>query len=299
MNDEPERKAFGLALGGGGARGSVHIGILIELEKIGLKPDIVTGTSIGGLVGALIASGLDSLEITEFFRHMRFGKMYAMPWQKPALMDTRKLENQLRKTFGQRTFKDLEIPLAVVTTDLVNRVETVIEDGDVVSAVLATTAFPVIFPPVERDGLTLIDGGVLNNTPFDVAMARGAQYVLAIDLSNSAPFGTAVPYPPRNNILTRFLTRAQRDPMYQVTSTLADIMTAQNVKENLQEVEPELFLRPDVGSIGLFDFHRLEEGIAAGQKAAAEVGSELRELAKRVEATRQSLNQPHNELLGS
>jgi NTE family protein len=289
MNDDPEPKAFGLALGGGGARGSVHIGILIELEKQGLRPDIVTGTSIGGLVGALIATGLNSEEITEFFRHMRFGKMYAMPWQKPALMDTRRLKSQLLKTIGHRTFKDLEIPLALVTTDLVNRVETVIEDGDVVSAVLATTAFPVIFPPVERVGLTLIDGGVLNNTPFDVAMARGAQHVLAIDLSNSAPYGTKVPYPPRNNILTRFLTRAQRDPMYQATSTLADIMTAQNVNENLQEAQPDLFLRPDVGSIGLFDFHRLEEGIAAGQIAAYEARSELNELAESVEATRQSL----------
>ena len=75
---------FGLALGGGGARGAAHIGVLIELENMGLKPDFVTGTSIGGLVGALIADGLDSTQIIQVFRRMRFGKLYSPPWLKPA-----------------------------------------------------------------------------------------------------------------------------------------------------------------------------------------------------------------------
>ena len=273
---------FGLALGGGGARGSVHIGVLMELERFSLWPDIVTGTSIGGLVGALVASGLDSEQITRVFRQMRFGQMYAMPWQKPALMDTHKLEKLLQDTIGRPTFDDLEIPLAVIATDLVNRVEVVIETGDVVSAVLATTAFPVIFAPVNRNSQTLIDGGVLNNTPFNVAQERGAKHVLAIDLANSAPYGTEVPYPPRNNFLTRFLTRAQRDPMYQAVSTLADIMTAQNVKQHLKVAKPDVFLQPDVGNIGLFDFHRLDDGIALGREAAQSANKEMRELAERV-----------------
>lgn len=277
---------FGLALGGGGARGAVHIGVFMELERLGLRPDIVTGTSIGGLVGALIACGLNSEEITEVFRQMRFGKMYALPWQKPALMDTPKLEKLLRDTIGRRTFDDLEIPLAVVATDLVNRVEVVLESGDVVSAVLATTAFPVIFAPIIRNGQTLIDGGVLNNTPFNVVRERGAKYVLAVDLANSAPYGTEVPYPPRNNILTRFLTRAQRDPMYQAVSTLADIMTAQNVKQHLKVSKPDVFLQPEVGSLGLFDFHRLDEGIALGRNAAQAANKDLRELAERVQVAR-------------
>lgn len=281
-----DRITFGLALGGGGARGAVHIGVLMELEELGLRPDIVSGTSIGGLVGALVASGLNSRQITDVFRQMRFGKMYALPWQKPALMDTRKLENLLVSTIGRPAFDDLEIPLAVITTDLVNRVEVVIEAGDVISAVLATTAFPAIFSPVDREGMTLIDGGVLNNTPYNVIQDRGASHVLAVDLSNSAPYGTPVPYPPRNNILTRFLTRAQRDPMYQAVSTLADIITAQNVKQHRKKAEPDVFLQPDVGSIGLFDFHRLDEGIAVGREAAQAANKELRNLAKRVEAAR-------------
>jgi NTE family protein len=276
-------KKLGLALGGGGARGAAHIGVFMELEQLGLKPDIVVGTSIGGLVGALIAAGLKSGQLIDVFEQMQFGKMYAFPWQKPALMDTHKLEKLLRKSIKTRRFEDLDISLALVTTDLIERVEVVIDKGDIVSAILATTAFPVVFPPVKRDGKTLIDGGVLNNTPFNVAIERGAKNVVAVDLSNSAPYGSPVPYPPRNNILTRFLTRTQRDPMYQSVSTLADIITARNVQDHMKHAKPSLFLEPDVGSIGLFDFHRLEEGIMAGRKVAQDNIGFLQELAAQIE----------------
>ncbi len=273
---------FGLALGGGGARGAAHIGVFMELEQLGLTPDFVVGTSIGGIVGALIAAGLDSEQLVDVFQQLQFGKMYALPWRKPAMMDTHKLEKLLRKTIGVRQFEELDISLALVTTDLIDRVEVVIDKGDIVSAVLATTAFPVVFPPVRRDGKTLIDGGVLNNTPFNVALERGTKYTVAVDLSNSAPYGSPVPYPPRNNILTRLLTRTQRDPMYQSVSTLADIITARNVKDHMKHAQPTVFLEPDMGSIGLFDFHRLQEGIAAGRQVVNENMGALQALAKQV-----------------
>ena len=117
-------------------------------------------------------------------------------------------------------------------------------------------------------GKTLIDGGVLNNTPFNVARDRGADIVLAVDLANSAPYGTPVQAPRRSNLLARLLSRAQRDPMYQAVSTLADILTYQNVVEHLEESPPDLLLRPEIGTIGLFDFHLLNEGIDIGRKAA-------------------------------
>ncbi|MGD8855730.1 MAG: patatin-like phospholipase family protein [Chloroflexota bacterium] len=259
---------FGLALGGGGARGAAHIGVLMELERHGLWPDMVTGTSIGGLVGALIAAGLRSHEIKEVFAQMRFGKLYSLPWQKPAVMDNRKLERLLDSSIGRPTFADLKIPLAVMATILEDREELVLDEGDVVTAVLATTAFPVALPPVPWRGKTLIDGGVLNNTPFDVVRDRGADIVLAVDLANSAPYGSAVTEPRKANILARLLSRAQSEPIYQAVSTLADILTYQNVAKRLEQNPPDLLLRPDVGTIGLFDFHLLDEGIEVGRQAA-------------------------------
>jgi len=266
---------FGLALGGGGARGAAHIGVLMELERHGLWPDVVTGTSIGGLVGALVAAGLHSQEIKEVFAEMRFGKMYSLPWQKPAVMDNHKLEMLLEKSIGRPTFSDLEIPLAVMTTILEERKEFVFEEGDVVTAVLATTAFPVALPPVRWQNQTLIDGGVLNNTPFDVARQRGADIVLAVDLANSAPYGTPVEAPKKSNLLVRLLSRAQGDPMYQAVSTLADILTYQNVIDHMEQCPPDLLLRPEIGTIGLFDFHLLDEGIEVGLKAAKDAEETL------------------------
>ena len=259
---------FGLALGGGGARGAAHIGVLMELERHGLWPDIVTGTSIGGLVGTLVAAGLHSLEIKEVFAEMRFGKMYSLPWQKPAVMDNRRLERLLVKSIGRPTFGDLKIPLSLIATILEERSEKILDQGDVVTAVLATTAFPVALPPVKWQGQTLIDGGVLNNAPFDVARERGADIVLAVDLANSAVYGTPVKTARRRNLLARLLSRAQSDPMYQAISTVADILTYQNVVRHLEQSPPDLLLRPEVGTIGLFDFHLLDEGIEVGRRAA-------------------------------
>jgi NTE family protein len=275
---------FGLALGGGGARGSAHIGVIMELERLGLRPDLVTGTSIGGLVGALVAAGLDSSEMDDVFRRMEFGRIYSLPGRKPALINNTKLKKLMEETIGRVTFDELQIPLAMVTTDLVSREEVILDSGDVVSAVLATTAFPVVLPPVEREGRTLIDGGVLNNTPFDVARAMGTKdgeddfFVLAVDLANSAPYGTEVPFPPGSNFLIKLLTHAQREPIYQAVSTMADILTTQNVNDHMEETPPDLMLRPDMGTIGLFDFHRLEEGIEAGRQAAKAEESILRKL---------------------
>ncbi|MDX1615447.1 MAG: patatin-like phospholipase family protein [Candidatus Promineifilaceae bacterium] len=276
---------FGLALGGGGARGAAHIGILAKLEQLGLRPDLVTGTSIGGLVGALIAAGLNAAEITTVFREMRFGKLYSLPGRKPALTDHNRLEDLLEQAIGRPTFDELQLPLAVMATDLVTRELLALHEGDVISAVLATTAFPVILPPVQREGRTLIDGGVLNNTPFDVAREMGADYVLAVDLAKSAPYGTPIPYPPGSNIIERFLIRRQREPIYQAVSTMADILTWENVRVRVAEEPPDLLLRPAVGTVGLFDFHRLEAGIAAGREAADSAEEELQKLVARRQAT--------------
>jgi len=256
----------------------------MELERHGLWPDIVTGTSIGGLVGALVAAGLDAAEIKGVFADMRFGKMYSLPWQKPAVMDNKKLERLLVKSIGRPSFSELEIPFAVMATILEERKELVLDQGDVVTAVLATTAFPVALPPVKWQGKTLIDGGVLNNTPFDVARQLGADIVLAIDLANSAPYGTPVEVPRKRNLLARLLSRAQGDPMYQAVSTLADILTYQNVLARLEDNPPDLLLRPEIGTIGLFDFHLLEEGIALGREAARAEESTLRRWSEQLRA---------------
>jgi NTE family protein len=266
---------LGLALGGGGARGAAHVGVLQELYEMGIRPDLVTGTSIGGLVGALVAAGLSTAEMADTLESLSFNRIYSLPGRKPALVNNQRLEKLLVKKIGRPTFADLEIPLAVVVTDLVRREEVVLSEGDVVSAVLATTAFPIALPPIEREGRMLVDGGILNNTPFDVAYHMWATAVLAIDLSNSAPYGTPIPRASKGNLLTRLLTLTSRQPLYQTLATTADILTAANVEARRAARPPTVLLRPDIGTLGLFEFHRTQEGISVGRETARAAADEL------------------------
>lgn len=273
---------IGLALGGGGARGAAHIGVLMELERLGIRPNLITGTSIGGLVGALYAAGLTCDDLVDCFRRISIGSMYSFAASLPALTGVTKLEQLLESYIGRPKFSELGIPLSVVTSDLVARKEVILDEGDVITAVLATIAIPILFPPVERDGMVLTDGGFLNNTPFNIARARGATYVIAVDLSNSAPFGTPdKPAPTPTGVLGRALALTQRRKTWQIMSVVADIITAQTLQKHLAISRPELLLQPLMGSIGLFDFHRLDEGIEAGRTAVREVENKLSAIVER------------------
>jgi NTE family protein len=270
---------LGIAFGGGGARGAAHVGVLMELERLGIKPDLVTGTSIGGLVGAMVAAGTPVDDMAAFFEEVSFTHLYALPTSIPALSHNSKLKRIIKETIQSETFADLTLPLAVVTVDLVSRKEIILDEGDLLSAVLATMSIPVLLPPIERDGLVLIDGGILNNVPFDVARARGATYVIAIDLTNTAPFGTGDDeddnlYAP-TTMLERALAMTRRRRTWQILSTTTDIISSRSLSARLAISQPELIIRPEMGTMGLFDFHRWQEGIERGRQAVLDVEGEL------------------------
>ncbi len=278
---------IGLALGGGGARGAAHIGVLRELERLGIRPNLITGTSIGGLVGALYASGLTCDDLTDCLREINIGSMYSFAGSTPALTGMSKIEKLLESYIGRPKFSELGIPLSVVTSDLVSRKEVVLDEGDVIKAVLATIAIPILFPPYEYEGMVLTDGGILNNTPFNIARARGATYVIAVDLSNTAPFGTPdKPAPTPTGVLERALALKQRRKTWQIMSVVADIITAQTLQKHLAISKPEILLQPNMGSIGLFDFHRVDEGVEAGKTAVLAIEDQLAEISKKVTGRR-------------
>lgn len=265
-------KKFALTLGGGGARGAVHIGIWLEMEEMGLRPQLITGTSIGGIIGGLIACGLSGTDLVEFYKKLDIGKLFSLPLGKPAITDNKKLENLLEGTIGRPTFAETQIPLALVATDLVARREVILDEGDLISAMLATSAFPIVLPPVERNDLILVDGGILNNVPFDIARARGATTVLAVTLSNSAPYGSDTEYPPTTSrrLLNRVLSVAEKTGVWQVASAISDILTMRSVETRRGISRPDILLQPYVGNMGLFDFDERDAGIATGRAAFRE-----------------------------
>lgn len=270
---------LGIAFGGGGARGAAHVGVMMELKRLGIKPDLVTGTSIGGLVAAMVASGISTDDMAAFFEEISLTHLYSLPTSIPALSHNSKLQRIIRQTLQAETFADLELPLAVVTVDLISRKEMILDEGDLLSAVLATMSIPVLLPPIERDGLILIDGGILNNVPFDVARARGSTYVIAIDLTNTAPFGTSDDeddaFHTPITMLERALAMTRRRRTWQILSTTTDIISSRSLSARLAISQPELIIRPEMGTMGLFDFHRWQEGIERGRQAVLDVEDEL------------------------
>lgn len=274
---------IGLALGGGGARGAAHFGVLKELDRLGIVPDLITGTSVGGLVGAMVAAGHSMDQMTTFFQKLSLTAIYALPNSVPAFSSNAKVERMLEELFGRITFADLKIPLAVVTTDLVSRKEVILDEGDLVSAIMATTSLPVLLPPVLRDGFALVDGGVLNNTPFDVARGRGATFVIAVDLSDTSPY--EIDPEPRSGGagLLDALPIPHTRRTWQVITAISDIISSTSLNARMALYPPDILLQPKMGHVGIFDSTQWKDGMAAGRTAVLEVEEKLINLKKRMD----------------
>jgi NTE family protein len=272
---------IGLALGGGGARGAAHLGVLYELRELGIKPDLIAGTSIGGIIGAFVASGTSLEVIEDFLCGLSLSSIFTLaPTNLPGIIGQQKGEALLVNILGRPTFAELKIPLSVVAIDLISRREVILREGDLITALLATSAVPVLAPPVDYNGMKLVDGGVLNNVPFDIARANGATHVIAVDLSQSAPYGTPSdgPVPNATGLLGRFVAATQRRPLFQLASTVSDILTTNAVRARMAIYPPDLLIQPKLGTIGLFDFHHAVGAIEAGREAVRQVANELEKL---------------------
>ncbi|AUT68719.1 MULTISPECIES: patatin-like phospholipase family protein [Paraburkholderia] len=190
-------KRIGLVLGGGAARGWAHIGAIRALHDAGIKPDLVAGTSIGALVGAVYANGdLDWLE--EWVTGLTWQSVVRLLDLRfsGGLLGGRKVIQVFANRFNGREISQLQMPFAAVATELDSGRETWLQDGGVVDAVRASIAIPGIFTPVLHEGVWLVDGGLSNPVPVSAARGMRADCVIAVDLNNDIlngrDFGGAV-----------------------------------------------------------------------------------------------------------
>lgn len=267
----PEPRRLGLALGGGGGKGAAHIGVLEVLAELGVTPDFIVGTSAGGAVAVLYAAGLSWGEICEVFRNTALRKIATPDPTRTGLIGQRKLADYLTGILGERTFADLRIPCALVATDLASGQSVTIDEGPLVPALLATTALPSIMPPVMRDGMVLSDGGILNNLPVDVAQARGAQKVIAVELRDAAPGFQLAPIEVENPLARLALAPQQ----FAIANRALALLTNRATELHLKQYPPALLISPDVYDIPTLDLSNPEKGQAAGAAAAREVAEQL------------------------
>jgi NTE family protein len=177
---------IGLALSGGGARGFAHVGILKGLEAAGISVDYIAGASMGGLIGACTAAGYSPAfleeRILELSRMREIMKLIDLAPYRRGLLEGNKVRAYLLELFEERTFESLDIPLSVTAVDLLQGKEVVLNSGPLLPAIMSTIAIPGLFAPNTYGPYRLVDGGVLNNLPFDHARSMGADIVIAVDV---------------------------------------------------------------------------------------------------------------------
>lgn len=171
---------IGLALGSGGAKGMAHLGALKAFEENDITFDVVSGTSIGSIIGSLYAKGFSATDIIELLKTVNMSDITRFIMIK---MDMGKAQKVIDDILGELSIEDLNLPYAAIATELKTGKEIVLTKGSAARAVSASSAMPPFFKPVEIDGRFLIDGAYVNAVPSDAAKNLGADYVVGIDLS--------------------------------------------------------------------------------------------------------------------
>ena len=177
-----KHKELGFALGSGGARGVAHIGFLQAMEEEGIVPDYISGCSMGSVVGMAYSAGMSPKEMRDAAFSLKMIDLIDLTNKPGGLSDTRKIRKLLTKYVGEIEFKDLKIPFRCIAVDLHSQEIVEMSEGDVIGAVIASSSIPGVFKPTERDGMRLIDGGVLERVPVRAVRRMGAKQIVAVDV---------------------------------------------------------------------------------------------------------------------
>lgn len=283
---------IGLVLGGGGARGAAHVGVLKVLEREGIAVDYIAGTSMGAIVGALYASGYRPEEIEQILKRIEWGDSLRDLAVRDQLALQRKLDSALipsslevgvgpdglrlpqgvlqgqnimlllrRLLSGSETlesFDQLPIPFRAVAGDLGDGSRVVLSDGDLPTAVRASMSLPGVFQPVQLDGRILVDGAIVDNVPVSVAREMGATRLIVVDVGSppSKPETLGTPASVLNQVLTLMIDRRTRSEFDDLGSD-------------------DLLIRPELGDLSSGAFDRSGEAVAPGEAAANERLAEL------------------------
>jgi NTE family protein len=274
-----------LALGGGGAKGNSHIGVIRRLEREGVRVRGVAGTSFGGLIAVLYALGYSADQLEELFASADPNQFYGhAPNDGPSLMGLAGVTRLLEKRLGDATFADLKLPCVLTAVDLKSGNEVLLTKGRLVDAMLATIAMPGVFPPRYIDGLELVDGGTLD--PVPVAPARMlAPRLPVVAVVLTMPMGIPaqswrLPLQKywAGRLVSSLLTRMRYDSVWDIFSRSLDITSRAVTQYRLEMDRPEVIIRPQVYDIDTLDVVDVHEVAKRGEAAVEAALPQLRSL---------------------
>ena len=259
-----QRKKLGFALGSGGSRGVAHVGFLQAMEEEGIYPDYISGCSMGSVVGSAYASGMTPEYMHRAVTSLRFFDLVDVTNKPGGFLDTRKMRKILARYIGDVQFEELKIPFRCVALDMISQKTVLFEKGSVLDAVVASSSIPGVFKPMEKDGMRLVDGGVLSRVPVREVKDMGADVVIAVDVMGNKPCREKCP----NAIV--------------VLSDIIEIMDnyrmAAYKKSNRKRYD--LWLEPTLGDMNQYSFKNLNFAYEEGYKLGKENAEKIRELIK-------------------
>lgn len=267
--------ALGYALGSGSAKGFAHIGVLSVLEEIGIRPQVIAGSSIGAIVGAFYAAGYSALELRELALSLDLRELMTLSDLRTrgrALANGDTVERFLRARLPA-TFEELSVPFGCVSSDLRSGERVLHTTGDLPRAIRASLSVPALFSPVESDGRLLIDGGVTEPVPIAAAKEIGAGRIIAVTLYGQSSSLTSE-LTGGGTILERLLSRAGS---VQIAMASVDLMQARIAEETLGDAD--IVIRPDVNSFSQLSWLNAEELIENGERATRACLEAIRDLA--------------------
>ena len=304
-------KKVGLALGGGGARGWAHIGVINAVRELGIPIHCVAGTSMGALVGAAFTSGkidelhqvaldLDWKRMLYYFTELSFPRM--------GLIDGTRIVEFVKEYSIQSDIRDLPMPFAAVATDVLTGKEVILEDGSLIDAVRASIAIPAIFTPVARGEELLVDGGLVNPLPVNIATRMGADFVIAVDVTGDLALPSVLEgdddgpeqaqeevsrTEPMKNWLERINEKfnsmdfsgfpappkwfpgSGQPNIFDISGNSIRIIERQVTAMRLKFESPDILIQPIMPNVGAMEFHKASPAIEAGYESAKKCLSEV------------------------
>ena len=270
-----KKKCWALVLMGGGARGLAHVGVLRVLEKNGLVPDVIAGTSMGAIVGGLFAAGLSGAKLTEMlgglvldntvdkparrnlfkrpknlFEYVMLSDYKNRFFSKMGLGKEDAIETYLKSCVGDARIEDLPIKFVCNAVDLVSGKEVLFTEGSLAKALRATMSLPLVFAPVRMRGMLLLDGGVLNSAPVEAAEKAGAEVTVLVDIHR--PLKKMAPEKIKNT--------------FQVVQRMIDVAWAASFEERARHADFVLRVPVDLGTL---DFSEPRRIAMRGERVAA------------------------------
>ena len=278
LKSKVDSKSIGIAFGAGGARGIAHLLMIEALDELGVKPSIISGSSIGAVVGAFYAAGFSAKEmkgilnqlinpksdsVFDFLLKSDIVKMFTMfdpQFIRSGFIKGEKFQNYMKSHLQVSRFEELKIPLKIVATDYWKKEAVVFEKGDLIQPIKASYSLPGLFTPVKIKNRILIDGGAVNPLPFDLIMDK-CDITIAIDV-------------------TAFKAQNESEIPPTFDSVFTTYQTMQNsiIKERLKFLRPDIYIRPEIFDVRVFDFVKADLIFKQAQPAKEDLKRQLDKL---------------------